>query len=65
LSSLLSGEVDLMTNLLPEFVAQVPQAKSVSGLELPIIILDADEGPTADVRVRQALNMAVDKEALA
>ncbi|WP_198671197.1 ABC transporter substrate-binding protein [Oceanibium sediminis] len=65
LSSLLSGEVDLITNLLPEFVAQVPQAKSVSGLELPIIILDADEGPTADVRVRQALNLAVDKVALA
>ena len=65
LSSLLSGEIDLMTNLLPEFVDQVPQSMSVSGLELPIIILDADDGPTADVRVRQALNMAVDKEALA
>lgn len=65
LSSLLSGEVDLMTNLLPEFVNQVPKSMSVSGLELPIIILDTDDGPTADVRVRRALNMAVDKEALA
>lgn len=65
LSSLLAGEIDLMTNLLPEFVNRVPQAMSVGGLELPIIILDADDGPTSDVRVRQALNFAVDKEALA
>ena len=65
LSSLLTGEVDLITNLLPEFVDQVPQALSVSGLENPILILDADDGPTADVRVRQALNHAIDKEALA
>ncbi len=65
LSSLLSGETDLITNLLPEFVDRVPNAVSVSGLELPIIILDVDDGPTADVRVRQALNLAVDKQALA
>ncbi len=38
---------------------------SVSGLELPIIILDTNDGPTAYVRIRRALNMAVDKEALA
>ncbi|NBB83684.1 MAG: ABC transporter substrate-binding protein [Alphaproteobacteria bacterium] len=65
LSSLLAGEVDLITNLLPEFVDQVPKSASVSGLELPIVILSADSGPTQDLRVRQALNYAVDKEALA
>lgn len=65
LSSLLAGEVDLITNLLPEFVNQVPKAASVSGLELPIVILSAVSGPTQDLRVRQALNYAVDKEALA
>lgn len=65
LSSLLSGETDLITNLLPEFVDQVPNAEAVTGLENPIIILDVDDGPTADVRVRQALNLAVDKEAIA
>lgn len=65
LSSLLSGETDLITNLLPEFVERVPRAVSVSGLELPIVILSADSGPTADVRVRQALNLAIDNEALA
>jgi len=65
LAGLLAGEVDLTTNLLPEFVSQVPKAAHVSGLELPIIILSAISGPTQDVRVRQALNYAVDKQALA
>ena len=65
LSSLLAGEVDLITNLLPEFVNRVPKSASVAGLEFPIMILNADDGPTADVRVRRALNYAVDKEALA
>jgi peptide/nickel transport system substrate-binding protein len=65
LSSLLSGEVDLITNLLPEFVEQVPQAFAVKGVELPIILLSDENEPVDDVRVRQALNYAVDKEALA
>jgi peptide/nickel transport system substrate-binding protein len=65
LSGLLAGEFDVMTNLLPEFVGQVPQAAHVQGQEHPIIILNADSGITADVRVRQALNYAVDKDALA
>jgi peptide/nickel transport system substrate-binding protein len=65
LSGLLAGEFDLITNLLPEFVKQVPQAAHVGGLELPIVILSALSGPTKDVRVRQALNYAVDKQALA
>ncbi|MEM7735475.1 MAG: ABC transporter substrate-binding protein [Deinococcota bacterium] len=64
LSALIAGEVDLITNLLPEFKAQVPQAASMRGLEHPIVILNTDEGITADKRVRQALNYAVDKEAL-
>ncbi|MEM9975102.1 MAG: ABC transporter substrate-binding protein [Pseudomonadota bacterium] len=65
LSTLLAGEVDLVTNLLPEFMAQVPQAASMRGLEHPMVLLNADGGITADTRVRQALNYAIDKEALA
>jgi peptide/nickel transport system substrate-binding protein len=65
LASLLSGEVDLITNLLPEFVEQVPQSFAVTGVELPIILLSDANEPVNDVRVRQALNYAVDKEALA
>jgi peptide/nickel transport system substrate-binding protein len=69
LAGLLSGELDLITNLLPEDVETVEgagkQAVAVQGLEHPVIILNTEEGVTADPRVREALNLAVDKEALA
>lgn len=65
MSALMAGEVDLITNLLPEFKQQVPQAASKRGLEHPVIMLNTYNGITQDKRVRQALNYAVDKEALA
>ena len=65
LAGLKAGEFDVITNLLPEFTQEVPQAIHILGLEHPIIILNADGGPTKDVRVRKALNYAVDKDALA
>ncbi len=65
LAGLMAGEFDLITNLLPEFTKKVPQAIHMLGLEHPIIILNADGGATRDVRVRKALNYAVDKKALA
>jgi len=65
LAGLMTAEFDLITNLLPEFTKKVPQAIHMLGLEHPIIILNADGGPTKDPRVRKALNYAVDKKALA
>lgn len=65
LAGLSAGEFDLITNLLPEFTAQVPRKINILGVEHPIIILNADGGVTKDLRVRQALNYAVDKQALA
>jgi peptide/nickel transport system substrate-binding protein len=65
LAGLMAGEFDLITNLLPEFTKQVPKSIHILGLEHPIIILNADKGVTKDVRVRKALNYAVDKKALA
>ena len=65
LAGLSAGEFDVITNLLPEFTEQVPQKINILGLEHPIIILNADGGVTKDLRVRQALNYAVDKQALA
>jgi peptide/nickel transport system substrate-binding protein len=65
LSGLISGEFDLITNLLPEDVERAPQFASVQGLEHPVMILNAMDGPTASLEVRQAMNYAVDKEALA
>lgn len=65
LAGLMAGEFDLITNLLPEFTSHVPKSVNVLGLEHPIIILNADSGITKDLRVRQALNYAVNKMALA
>src|SRR5690606_26778465 len=65
LSALIAGEADVITNLQPEDVERAPQSASVTGLEHPMIILNAMEGTTADVRVRQAMNYAVDKTAIA
>lgn len=62
LAGLLSGEYDLITNLSPEDVERAPKSAQVQGQEHPVLILDADDGITADVRVRQALNHAVDKD---
>lgn len=65
LAGLKSGKYDLITNLAPQDVSQAPAFAAVQGQEHPMLILDADEGITKDVNVRKALNMAVDKEAIA
>lgn len=65
MSALMANEVDLITNLSPEFKETVPAAVSMRGLEHPIIMLNTDSGDTADIRVRKALNLAINKEALA
>lgn len=64
LAGLLSGEYDLITNLQPEDVDRAPQSAQVQGQEHPVLILDVDDGITADPRVREALNLAVDKDAI-
>jgi peptide/nickel transport system substrate-binding protein len=65
LAGLKSGDYDLITNLPPQDVEQAPQSAHIQGQENPIIILDVDEGVTADANVRKALNLAVDKQAIA
>lgn len=65
LSGLVAGEFDLMTNLLPEDTERAPKFASVQGLEHPHFILNTMDGVTADVRVRQAINLAIDKDAIA
>lgn len=65
LAGLLAGDYDLITNLSPADVEQAPQVATAQGQENPILILDADEGITADPNVRRALNLAVDKDAIA
>ena len=65
LAGLKSERYDLITNLAPSDVEQAPAFASRPGQEHPILLLDADEGITADPNVRRALNLAVDKDAIA
>lgn len=65
LAGLMAGEFDIISNLLPEFAGRAPKAAVVQGLEQPIMILSAISGITKDERVRQALNYAIDKDAIA
>jgi peptide/nickel transport system substrate-binding protein len=65
ISALNAGEVDLVTVLPPDAATTVPKAVSVVGIENPNVVLNAKAKVTADPRVRRALNLAVDKEAIA
>ncbi len=66
-AGVLSGEVDIITNVAPEVTGQLPKVATQQGVELPYMVLNAREGAgiTEDKRVRQALNYAIDKEELA
>ncbi len=65
MSALLAGEVELIPYLLPEYVEAVPKAVSVEGLETSVIILSTENPAVKDERVRMALNLAIDRQALA
>lgn len=65
LSGLMAGEFDLITNLLPEFAQQAPKSAAVPGLETSVFVLGADNEVTSDPKVREALNLAIDREAMA
>lgn len=65
LAGLIAGEFDFVDNLQAEFSKQVPQLAHRRGLEHPFAALSTVSGPTRDKRVREALNYAVDKQALA
>lgn len=65
LSGLSAGEFDLITNLLPDDVDRAPKSANVMGLEHPVFLLNTFEGVTADPKVREAMNLAIDKDSLA
>jgi peptide/nickel transport system substrate-binding protein len=64
LPALKTGDVDLVTNLLPEQVSQAPKSAKTTGVEFPMIRLATRTGPLANAKVRQAINYAVDKESI-
>jgi peptide/nickel transport system substrate-binding protein len=65
LSGLLAGEFDVITNLLPEFTSSVPKFAAVAGLETSVFVLGTDNPVTGNEKVRQALNLAIDRQAMA
>lgn len=65
LAALKAGEVDLVRDLIPEQIDQAPVVKTIPGLEFPIVRLNNKSGVLQDVRIRQAINYAVDKESIA
>ena len=58
------GRYDLVTNLPPDAADDAPQLAHRLGQEHPVVVLDADDGITADREVRRALNLALDKQAI-
>lgn len=64
LSGLMAGEFDVITNLLPEFTTSVPKFAAVPGLETSVFVLGTDNEITKDPKVREALNLAIDRQAM-
>ena len=64
-AGLQSGEIQLATLLPPEQAKDAPQVITRDGIEFPVYRFKNYEGVLKDPRIRQALNYAVDKVALA
>jgi peptide/nickel transport system substrate-binding protein len=64
LAALKAGEVDLVQNLLPEQIDEAPVSVHTAGLEFPVILLNNKSGLLQDAKIREAMNYAVDKEAI-
>lgn len=67
--ALLSGQVDVINPVPPQFGRQLKSNAQVTleqgaGASVFWVALNVDRKPLSDVRVRQALNLATDKEAL-
>ena len=65
LSALKAGEIDLATQMLPEYVSQMPSYKAVEGMEFTLVRMNAFKGVLKDKRLRLAMEYAIDREALA
>lgn len=68
-SSLQSGEIDIATDVAPDLATGLESASGVSvqtagGNQIVWVGLNPADGPISDERVRQALNYAVDKDAI-
>ncbi|MEQ9814753.1 MAG: ABC transporter substrate-binding protein [Azospirillaceae bacterium] len=68
-NELLSGGIDMMVEVPPDLVGQLDEDPEFTvyeqaGPHLWFLILNLREGPFTDVRMRQAINYAIDKQAI-
>jgi peptide/nickel transport system substrate-binding protein len=64
-AALKAGEVDLSTNMLPEYVKDLPKVKTIDGLEFSLVRMNAIRGVMKDPRIRQAACYAINYDAIA
>jgi peptide/nickel transport system substrate-binding protein len=69
ITELQAGNVDFAYDLPPDNVSQVKEGGNVRYLEVPLghvwyLVMNTKTGPTADVKVRQAVAYAIDREAI-
>lgn len=64
-SMLQSGEADFARFLTPDLMASVPRAVQGPSLETVFLRLDTMYPPMADIRVRKAIALAIDKQGVA
>ncbi|GGU97503.1 ABC transporter substrate-binding protein [Actinomadura cremea] len=64
IAGLRAGEIDIAYDIPRELVGQLPKEVSAPVLEHVVLRLNGLGGPTADPRVRRAINMAVDRRTL-
>ncbi|MBI2874435.1 MAG: hypothetical protein HYY09_05060 [Firmicutes bacterium] len=64
LMALRNGELHIAHNMLPEYKDQLPGIKTISSIEFPGVRIAAENPLLKDKRVRQALNYAIDRQAI-
>jgi len=64
LAALNAGEVDIAFDLAPDLAQAAPAQLTAAATEVDILRINAKQKPLDDVRVRQALNYAVDQDVL-
>jgi len=64
LAALKAGEINLAVNMLPEYLEQLPSYKTANSIEFYFLRFNTIRGIMQNKLIRQAVNYAIDKEAI-